>query len=403
MTEYYIGLLSGTSVDSIDGALVSFDDTTLTRRCASTSPASGRGEKPEKADKAITVHATHSIDMPKAIRAQLLQISTTAGQSTLSLEQLGLLDNQLGNLFADCALQLIHKSQIPKELIRAIGSHGQNIYHNPQIKFTLQIGNPYIIAQRTGIPTVHDFRRGDMVQGGQGAPLAPLFHHALFYSNQINRVILNLGGIANITVLKPGLAYPLCGFDTGPANSLIDALCVKYFNQSYDHNGELAASGKIQEKLLTSLLQDSYFKKAPPKSTGKEYFNLNWLEKHLDQDYAAEDLLATLTELSAQSTSDQIKQLFNTAQFDLAFKTELICCGGGVYNAYFLSRLQFQLEKISQDITLHNTEILDLDPKWVEAALFAWLAKMRIEEKSLDLKSTTGSISPVVLGALCCP
>lgn len=375
MTEYYIGLLSGTSVDSVDGALISFDD------------------------KDITVHATHSIAIPNSIREKLLEISSNA---TLSLEQLGLLENKLSDLFADCALQIIQKSQIPKNQIRAIGSHGQNIYHNPQIKFTLQITNPYIITQKTGIPTVFDFRRGDMALGGQGAPLAPLFHHALFYSDQINRVILNLGGIANITVLKPDLAYPLCGFDTGPANSLIDALCVKYFNQAYDKNGELAASGKIQEKLLTSLLQDSYFKKAPPKSTGKEYFNLAWLEKHLDQDYSPEDLLATLTELTAQSISDQIKQLIKM-QFDSKFKTELVCCGGGVYNAYLLSRLQYHLQNIHQDISLHNTEALGLDPKWVEAALFAWLAKMRIEEKSLDLKSTTGSISPVMLGAVCCP
>lgn len=398
MSTYYIGLMSGTSVDSVDGVLVSFD-TALTRRSASTSPASGRGEDPKKD---LQLLATHSIPIPEALREQLLQISTTSRNATFSFEHLGLLDNQLGHLFADCALQLIHQCQIPKNQIRAIGSHGQNIYHNPQIGFTLQIANPNIIAKKTGLPVIHDFRRGDMALGGQGAPLAPLFHHAAFYASDKNRIILNLGGIANITVLKAGLSYPLCGFDTGPANSLIDALCTKYFHQPYDKNGLLAASGKIQEKLLNHLLQDVYFKKAPPKSTGKEYFNLNWLETHLDKFYSPEDLLATLTELTAQTIADQIQPI-QKSDLDPKYKTEVVCCGGGVYNPYLLSRIQYHLHQFDSNITLINSEILGLDPKWVEAALFAWLAKMRCEEKSLDLKSTTGSSSPVVLGAVYSP
>ncbi len=376
MTAYYIGLMSGTSVDSIDGALISFNGTGT-----------------------ITVHATHSIDMPKNIRADLLHLSTTP---TLSLEKLGLLDNALGNLFADCALHIIQHTSVPKNQIKAIGSHGQNIFHNPNIHYTLQIANPNIIAQKTGLPTIHDFRRGDMAQGGQGAPLAPLFHHAVFYSPNKNRVILNLGGIANISVLKPGLAYPLCGFDTGPANSLVDALCLKYFDQPYDHNGSLSATGKIQENLLQTLLKDAYFDKKPPKSTGKEYFNLNWLDSHLNNPYSPEDLLATLTELTAKTISDQIN-LIKNQHFEKKFKTEVVCCGGGVYNTYLLSRLHYYLNTIDSNIGLLNTENLGLDPKWVEAALFAWLAKMRLEEKKLDLKSTTGSNGPVVLGAIYCP
>jgi anhydro-N-acetylmuramic acid kinase len=395
MTAYYIGLMSGTSVDSIDGVLVSFD-TPLTRRSASTSPASGRGEKPSNF---ITLEETYSIPIPQALREQLLQISTS---STLSLEQLGLLDNQLGNLFAECALQIINKTKILKTQILAIGSHGQNIYHNPQIAFTLQIANPNIIAKKTGLPVIHDFRRGDMALGGQGAPLAPLFHHAMFYAANKNRVILNLGGIANITVLQPSLAYPLCGFDTGPANSLIDALCVKYFHQPYDKNGLISSTGKIQEKLLTHLLQDTYFHKPPPKSTGKEYFNLNWLKSHLDQNYSPEDLLATLTELSAKTICEQIN-LIKNQHFDENFETEVVCCGGGVYNSYLLSRLQSNLNHFDSNTALFNTESLGLDPKWVEASLFAWLAKMRWEEKSLDLQSTTGSSRPVMLGAIYCP
>jgi anhydro-N-acetylmuramic acid kinase len=366
--------MSGTSVDSIDGVLVSFDNT-------------------------LSLEATHSIPIPQALREQLLQISIS---STLSLEHLGLLDNQLGNLFSECVLEIINKTKISKNQILAIGSHGQNIYHNPQIAFTLQIANPNIIAKKTGLPVVHDFRRGDMALGGQGAPLAPLFHHAMFYAPNKNRVILNLGGIANITVLKPSLAYPVCGFDTGPANSLIDALCVKYFHQPYDNNGLLSASGKIQEKLLNTLLQDTYFKKPPPKSTGKEYFNLKWLNTHLDQNYSPEDLLATVTELSAKTISDQIN-LINKQHFDQKLNTEVVCCGGGVYNPYLLSRLQSNLNQFDNNIAIFNTEDLGLDPKWVEATLFAWLAKMRWEEKSLDLKSTTGSSRPVMLGAIYCP
>lgn len=374
MTEYYIGLMSGTSVDSIDGALISFD----------------------KANK-ITIHHSHAISMPQDIKNQLLSLGT---QPNISLENLGLLDNKLGNLFAECALNIIDQCNIPKKLIKAIGSHGQNIYHNPNIQFTLQIGNPNIITQKTGIPTISDFRRADMAAGGQGAPLAPLFHHALFYSTEKNRVILNLGGIANITVLKPGLTYPLCGFDTGPANGLLDAICSKYFNQPYDKNGDISISGKIQQDLLAKLLQDDYFKKSPPKSTGKEYFNLNWLEAHLEnnKNYVPQDLLATLTELTAKTIADSVK-FISDKSFDKQFKTELYCCGGGVYNAYLISRIQHHL---GQNINVASTERLGLDPKWVEAALFAWLAKMRVEEKSLDLKNTTGSSRPVMLGAIYC-
>lgn len=372
MTEYYIGLMSGTSVDSIDGALISFDKTNK-----------------------ITIHHSHAIPMPQELKNQLLSLST---QPTLSLENLGLLDNALGNLFAECALNIVNQCNIPKDLIKAIGSHGQNIYHNPTIQFTLQIGNPNIITQKTGIPTISDFRRADMAAGGQGAPLAPLFHHALFYSDNKNRVILNLGGIANITVLKPGLAYPLCGFDTGPANSLLDAVCLKYFNQPYDKNGKISASGQIQKDLLEILRKDDYFKKSPPKSTGKEYFNLTWLESHLDnnKNYLPEDLLATLTELTAQTISDAIK-LISANHFDKQISTEIYCCGGGMFNAYLISRIQYHL---GQETRVASTETLGLDPKWVEAALFAWLAKMRIEEKSLDLKNTTGSNMPVMLGAI---
>lgn len=372
MTDYYIGLMSGTSVDSIDGALISFDGTNK-----------------------IIVHHTHAITMPQDIKNQLLSLST---QPNISLENLGLLDNTLGQLFAECALNIIKQSKVSKNDIKAIGSHGQNIYHNPHIQFTFQIGNPNIITQKTGIRTISDFRRADMAAGGQGAPLAPLFHHALFYSDTKNRVILNLGGIANITVLKPGLTYPLCGFDTGPANSLLDALCAKYFNQPYDKNGDISARGQIQSDLLAKLLQDDYFKKSPPKSTGKEYFNLNWLESSLDKNKndLPQDLLTTLTELTAKTITDAIKQVLET-NFDNKYNTEVYCCGGGVYNAYLISRIQHHL---GQHIKVASTETLGLDPKWVEAALFAWLAKMRIEEKTLDLKHTTGSNQPVVLGAV---
>ncbi len=367
MREYYIGLMSGTSVDSIDGALVSFN----------------HGGN-------LTTHFTHSIEMPSAVRAELLNLSI---MPTITLDKLGHLDNTLGELFAECALHIIHNAALNKNQIKAIGSHGQNIYHNPAIRFTLQIGNPNIITHKTGIPTISDFRRSDMAAGGQGAPLAPSFHHALFYSPHKNRVIVNLGGIANITVLKPGMSYPLYGFDTGPANALLDAICLKYFDKPYDKNGEISATGKIQENLLNKLLQDHYFKLSPPKSTGKEYFNLNWLGSRLDKDYPPEDLLATLTELTAKTIADEIKMINKS-------NTEIFCCGGGVHNTYLISRLQ---ENLGKDFPVYNTERLGLDPKWVEAALFAWLAKMRIEEKSLDLNSTTGSNKPVVLGAIYYP
>ncbi len=350
----FIGVLSGTSIDAIDAVIVDL---------ASDIPK---------------VIASHSHAIPHLVQKHL---QTLCQSPQGSLDDIGKLDLALGTLFAQAIQQLLKKARISAKSIEAIGSHGQNIRHCPEDNFTLQIGNPHVITQITGITTVADFRRSDVALGGQGAPLSPIFHEHCFRHETITRAILNLGGIANITLLKPG--QPTQGFDTGPANTLMDRWVHQHKKLPYDHMGEWASSGSVHALLLEHLLKDSYFSKQPPKSTGREYFNIHWLEgylKGLPHSPKAEDVQSTLAALTAKSVKLSLEQSYITSG-------ELYICGGGIHNQHLMGLLQ----KECQNFTVMDVENLGINADWLEAVLFAWLAKQAMEGKKLDLRAITGA------------
>jgi len=368
MRDLYIGLMSGTSMDAVDGVLVAFDTTT---------PA---------------LLASHSTPMPIALKNELITLSMPGFDE---INRMGALDQQVGELFADTAIQLLHKTNIHAEQIRALGSHGQTIRHQPfgPHRFSLQIGDPNLIAEKTGITTVADFRRRDMAKGGQGAPLVPAFHAAVLRNAQHNQVVLNLGGIANITWLPRDATQTVTGFDTGPANILLDAWAALHLQQPCDYDGGWAASGQINSTLLELLLTDEYCKLPAPKSTGREYFNLAWLEKITQQHNfalhheAPQNVQATLCEFTARTIANAIKPL--TCD-------RILICGGGIKNQYLLSRLR----NCCDPLPIHSTEEFGIDPQWMEAMAFAWLAQQTLAGRAGNLPSVTGANAYVTLGGI---
>jgi len=367
MPDYYIGLISGTSMDGIDAVLASFDDD------------------------ALRLHATHVHSYPPELRS-LLQ-SAIRNPETCGLDQVGMLDRWIGECFRDAALEIIGKSDIDRVDITAIGSHGQTLRHQPSAErpFSLQIGDAAIIAAGTGIVTVADFRRADIAAGGQGAPLVPPFHDWLFRSRDVNRAVLNVGGIANITVL-PADDAPIVGFDTGPGNTLLDAWIREQRDLPYDRDGEWAADGELIPPLLDKLLADNYFELPPPKSTGLEHFNLSWLHRFGVGNHDPGDVQATLSELTAQTVAEAINTHAPATQ-------ELYVCGGGAHNQDLLRRLARHLNKSK----IASTVKAGLDPDWVEAVAFAWLAMRTVNQQSGNLPSVTGASRRVVLGAIHSP
>lgn len=362
---YYIGLMSGTSVDGIDAALVSIPD---------------HGP--------LTLKATQQLTIPATVRNTIQDLMVPGNNE---IDQVGELDMQLGKLFAEAVNVLLRMNGLDKKDIRAIGSHGQTIRHRPRATypFTWQIGNPSVIAERTGITTVADFRARDMAAGGQGAPLVPAFHHWFFHRPDVNRVILNIGGIANITWLPADTQGPVLGFDTGPGNTLLDQWIMQNRNQRYDSHGEWAASGQVNAELLKDFLTDEYFAKAPPKSTGREHFHQAWLEERLTGKVLAQDIQATLAELTARSISQGLSFLPEKTD-------EIYVCGGGSHNRYLLSRLQAQVP----NIPVTSTAALGLDPDWVEAVAFAWLAQRTLTGEPGNMPSVTGARHAVILGGI---
>jgi anhydro-N-acetylmuramic acid kinase len=298
----------------------------------------------------------------------------------------------LSELFADAANQVRAKTSLATHDIRAIGSHGQTLRHRPRAAhpFTLQIANPSLIAERTGVTTVGDFRPRDMAAGGEGAPLVPAFHRWLFHRPDSARVVANIGGIANITYLPKISSAPVIGFDTGPGNTLLDLWVEKHLGHHYDRDGEWAASGSIHSALLVNLLNDPYFAEAPPKSTGREYFNLNWLNRYLRAcaSLPAVDVQTSLVELTAGSITRAIQGL---GEVD-----EVYICGGGAHNRHLMRRLQQQLSPLP----VRDTTSIGLPPDWVEAAAFAWLAHQTLEGQPGNLPSVTGARHPVILGGI---
>lgn len=367
MPEFYIGLMSGTSMDAIDAALI------------------------DCSDKQIKLVSHHSQPLTNETRQK---INTLCAGCDDELKKMLLLDTDLGKQFANCANSLVKKNALDATDIKAIGSHGQTLRHYPQapIRNSLQIGNPNTIAELTGITTVADFRRRDMAAGGQGAPLVPAFHETIFRNDKMNTVVLNIGGIANITLLPADKSKEVTGFDTGPGNGLLDAWIQTHKPVHYDEAGNWAASGLVNTELLTLFLGDPYFQQDYPKSTGRELFNIDWLNKKLaqyKQRLPANDIQATLVELTAQSIANDVKA------FALPIE-RLLVCGGGARNTYLMSRLQSLLTTT----TVSTTETVSFEPEWIEAMAFAWLAKQTLNNLTGNIPSVTGADSSVILGAV---
>lgn len=357
--------MSGTSADSIDAALVAFD----------------KGGH----------HLLSALSYPLAPSLKT-EIHALAHPGANEIARMGALDQQLGEAFAEAVSQLLIEAGVAAGDVTAIGSHGQTIRHEPAhnggVRFTLQIGDPNIIAEQTGILTVADFRRRDIACGGQGAPLAPGFHAAQFRA-ETPRCIVNVGGIANVTNLPP--AGPVVGFDTGPGNTLLDAWIQHCLGKPFDDSGSWAASGKVDGELLNRMMEHPFLQLAAPKSTGREDFNLPWLQELLaDCSHLVmpADVQATLLEFTACTIAQAIKSYCERG-------TSVYICGGGAHNQQLLQRLQAHIP----DSQVHTTEALGLHPDWVEAVAFAWLAKQYIDGQPGNLPSVTGARAPVVLGA----
>lgn len=362
MSDYYIGLLSGTSMDAIDAAIIDFEHAT---------------------PKLIT---TYALPIPEEVKRKIRSLCFPGDNE---INRLGQLDRELGKLFAKAALIVCEQGNIKPTQIKAIGSHGQTIRHMPHSDngFTLQIADPNTIAAETKITTIADFRRKDIALGGQGAPLAPAFHKYLFRNETRDTFIINIGGIANLTYLPKDPTKEVIGLDTGPGNCLMDAWCQKYFNCNFDKNGEIAKQELLNEHLLDSLLKDDYFQRALPKSTGLEYFNLSWLTKHTNA-LDKKPMLRTLVELSAKTIANDILKINPQA-------STIYLCGGGALNAFLIQR-------ISHHAPQHQVKLTDdkgIPATWLEAMLFAWLAKQHAEKKPGSLPSVTGAKQQAVLGA----
>lgn len=359
-SELYIGLMSGTSLDGIDAVLMDF---------------SGGRQR---------ILGDSFLPYDEALRLQLLGMHETRFDE---LHEAAILGNKLAQLYAGATRVLLRKCGIRAEEIQALGCHGQTIRHRPEAGYTTQLGSGAMLAELTGITIVNDFRSRDIAAGGQGAPLVPAFHHAVFAHPSIHRVIVNLGGIANLTDLPT--SGRVRGFDTGPANMLMDAWARKNTGAAYDKNGAWATSGTVADGLLASLLGHEYFSRKPPKSTGRDLFNLAWLELYLTGSENAADVQATLLALTAGSIARDIRSYCAGAK-------EVYVCGGGAANAALLSSLKAALPHV----TVSTTSDLGIDPDWVEACAFAWLARQALHLHPGNLPSVTGAIGSRVLGAI---
>lgn len=362
----YLGLISGTSADGIDVALCGFEP------------------QPR-------LHAAVTHPYPDAVRQRILALAQ--GDGTIALDELGALDVEIAQNFAIAANTLLRREGIAATAITALGSHGQTVRHRPQQSppYTLQLGDGNVIAELTGITTVADFRRRDMAAGGQGAPLAPAFHAAMLAHDGIPRVVLNLGGIANITILAAERGAALRGFDTGPASCLLDAWAQRHLGKSYDAGGAFAAQGSIVPALLERLLAEPYFMLPPPKSTGREVFHLTWLERHLEHStHAPADVQATLLALTARSVAQAIRA-------HAPHTREVLVCGGGVHNSVLMAALATELTPA----VVASTTRAGIDPDFVEAMLFAWLARERLTGHAPEnVYTVTGARGRRVLGAV---
>ena len=365
--ELFLGLISGTSADGIDAALVRFH-------------GDGPHARPE-----LLHGRTHGWDA--ALRARLLELGQQA--QALTLDAVGELDVRIGRAFAEAANACIAAAGIQRAAIAAIGSHGQTLRHRPQgeAHFTLQLGDAHVIAERCGLPVVADFRRRDVAAGGHGAPLVPAFHAAVLHATDEDRAALNLGGIANLTLLPAH--GDVRGFDTGPANGLMDAWCLRHTGQAFDAGGRFAAQGRVDSALLARLLAEPWFALAPPKSTGRDQFHLDWVEAALDGGESPADVQATLLALTARTVADALHATQPAT-------SRVIVCGGGVHNPLLMAALADAMPAA----TIESSALHGLDPDFVEAMAFAWLAREHLAGRPGNLPAVTGAAGPRVLGAL---
>ena len=359
--EHFIGMLSGTSRDGVDTVLVNFSRGSMS-----------------------ILHAT-CVPYPPAIRQKLNQLLETGKRP--GSNETSFLDETLGRFFARTAQNLVSEAGMEMRDIRAIGSHGQNVWHKPcgENPVSIQLGRPDLIAKNTSTTAVGNFRSADVQAGGQGVPLAPLLHLELFHDEKEDRAVLNIGGIASLTILpaKGGVS----GYDCGPGNCLMDAWTRRHLQKDYDDNGRWAARGKVDTELLERLLEDPYFSQSPPKSSGLEHFNISWLDKILaDSSLQEVDVQATLAELTALSIANSLRESGEP--------TRLMVCGGGVHNAFLMRRLAAILPKL----IVESTTRYGADPDWVEGLLFAWLARERLDERAHNTPPITGARKPVLLG-----
>lgn len=365
MSELYIGLMSGTSLDGVDGVLVDFSD-----------------ERP-----LVLQHAYHAF--ASTLSSELLRLNSSGPDE---LHRAALAANTLTRVYAQVVASLLTQAAMPSANVKAIGAHGQTVRHRPgefdATGYTLQLNNPALLAELTNIDVVADFRSRDVAAGGQGAPLVPTFHHALFTQAGKTVTVLNIGGISNLSVLQDDAVL---GFDCGPGNALMDAWCLRHTGQAFDAQGTWAASGCVHAPLLQALLREPYFTLPPPKSTGRDLFNAEWLSSRLTGFFgiAPADVQATLTELTASACAADLLRY-------AAESTELIVCGGGALNTHLMSRLQALLPAM----TVLPSESYGLPALQMEAAAFAWLARKTMRRETASLKSVTGAQGARVLGAI---
>ena len=362
MSELYIGLMSGTSLDGADGVLVDFSGTKLRVVASATE--------------------TFSSDL----RSELLALNTPSHNE---LHRAALAANQLATVYTSVVEKLLHESGVTAKDIRAIGAHGQTVRHQPALGYTTQLNNPALLAERTGIDVVADFRSKDVAAGGQGAPLVPAFHQSVFGQAGKSTLVLNVGGISNLSVLSA--SGEVLGFDCGPGNALMDAWVAQHMGHRFDDGGQWAASGKLIPDLLASLLDEPYLAMPPPKSTGRDLFSMAWLESKL-KPFAAQrpqDVQNTLTEFTASAC-------VTCASSYLKNSTELIVCGGGAFNNHLLQRLQMGLPSLK----VVSSDVHGLPPLQVEAAAFAWLARQTVKRLPGNLPSVTGAAGLRILGAI---
>ncbi|MDR2195310.1 MAG: anhydro-N-acetylmuramic acid kinase [Gallionellaceae bacterium] len=360
-SEFYVGVMSGTSLDGVDAALVEFAE-----------------------DGILSINAIHYQPYPQPLKERLLALHLPTNDE---LHQASLLGNELASHYASAVSALLRTAGIHLAEVRALGCHGQTVRHRPDAGYTVQIGNAARLAELSGITVVSDFRSRDLAAGGQGAPLVPAFHDRLLRHPSIHRVIVNIGGISNLTDLAPEKITT--GFDCGPGNLLMDAWCAEHLGQPYDEDGAWASTGRVLPTLLDTLLNEPFFALPPPKSSGRDLFNLGWLQDKLRGDERPEDVQATLLALTSRTIAQAILDFCPGAQ-------EIYLCGGGAHNRELVSQLAQSLP----DCAIKPTDDLGIAADWMEAVAFAWLARQTMHGETANLPAVTGARHECILGAI---